>query len=123
MTEERITLFNLLKSRKRRAATMIATVVDGEGHEHTTTHEIMRTFATTIQSRYMEASVEDECIKIMEKIDGNTLTAEQRDTLEEHDPKDEVRRAIHGGANNKALGSDGISLEFFQDTREEMADH
>jgi hypothetical protein len=59
----------------------------------------------------------------MEKIDGNTLTAEQRDTLEKHVTKDEVRRAIYGGAKNKAPGSDGISLEFFQDTWEEMADH
>jgi hypothetical protein len=54
LTEERITLFHLPKSRKRRASTTIATVVDEEGHGHNTAHEIMRTFATTIQRRYMK---------------------------------------------------------------------
>jgi hypothetical protein len=44
VTEEPISMFHLVKSRKRRAATMIASIVDEEGNVHSTMHEIMKYF-------------------------------------------------------------------------------
>jgi hypothetical protein len=121
-TDEPISMFHLVKSRKRRAATMITQIVNEDGNAHTTMHEIMKTFFTKIQNGYTDVPVEETSIKEMETAARCTLTDEQWDVLVEIVAKEEVRLAIFQGAKNKSAGADGISLEFFQETWDEHSD-
>jgi hypothetical protein len=118
---ERTSPFHLIKSKKRRASTMVATIVDEDDCMHTTTHGILRTFLTIMQRKYTDSAVDDECI-LLERVGGGNATPDQRDAWEEPITREEVRMAIHEGARNKAPGSNGINLEFFQEKWEELAD-
>lgn len=119
---ENTSLYQILKAKRRRASTMIGSIKTDEGTTENTMNAIMRVFKSHMQGRFAATTTDVGCIQDMINVDGHTLTAEQQQRLEIQVTREEVRRAIHGGQKNKAPGSDGTSLEFFQETWDEMAD-
>jgi len=97
---------------KRRTARTIQNVQDPLGHIHETVQGIIQTFSRYFIVKYapieIDASAIEEMAKRIRKISPNTYAelAEQPITPEE------IHAALQKGGCNKALGSDGIGLEF-----------
>jgi hypothetical protein len=101
---------------------MITNITDENGVVQETSHGIIRTFFNHVRRKYDDVSVDEASLRFMENIQGDTLTKEQQDSLSAPISRDEVRKAVFGGARNKAPGLDGISPEFFCDTWDDMED-
>ena len=121
-SNERTSLYQLIKAKRRRVTAMIGSVINDEGRLETGMHDIMRVFKENMKRRFTATRIDERCMSDIEKTGGHTLTREQQHTLEEPIRQEEVRRAIFGGQRKKAPGSDGVSLELFQDTWDTMKD-
>jgi hypothetical protein len=119
---ERTSLYQLIKAKRRRASTMIGHIADVNGSENDTMHGIMRVFTQHMQLRFSAKTIDEESMHTIESIRGKTITKEQQQSLKAPITREELRRAIYGGSRNKAPGSDGVSLEFFQETWDEFED-
>ena len=101
---------------------MIERIIDDEGTEHRSIHEIMRTFRQHMQKRYTASTIDEESWNSIAEAIDTTLTKEQQNALQEPITRAEVRKAIFDGAKKKSPGSDGLCLELYQETWNELAE-
>jgi hypothetical protein len=57
---EKVSIFHLLKSKQRRASTMIESIIDDEGTEHSAIHGITRTIRQHMQRRYAASTIDED---------------------------------------------------------------
>jgi hypothetical protein len=99
---------------------MIANITDENGVVQETSHGIIRTFFNHMRRKYDDVAIDESSLRFMENIQGDKLTKEQQDSLSAPISRVEVRKAVFGGARNKAPAIDGISPEFFCETWDDM---
>jgi hypothetical protein len=100
---------------------MISSNSDGEGTEQRTMGGIIRTFTRHMQNRYKASPIDETSWDVIDQSSGMPLSVAQQEL---HAPitRDEIRKAIFSEARHKAPGSDKPCLEFYQETRDDLAD-
>jgi hypothetical protein len=101
---------------------MIESIIDNEGTERSAIHGIMRTIRQHMLRRYTASTIDEDSWNIIAEAIGTALSTEQQNTLQELITCEEARRAIFAEAKNKAPGSDGLCLELYQETWNELAE-
>jgi hypothetical protein len=111
---EQPTLYHLIHMQKRRAARTIRRVRDGNGLIQTSPKGTALAFTTHRRTKYDNINVDDECARALAesiRVERPMISA---DILENpFDPK-ELHNAIQSGGRNRALGRDGLRLEFYK---------
>jgi hypothetical protein len=119
---ENISLFHLIKSKRKKASTMISSISDGEGTEQRTMGGILRTFTRHMQHRYKASPIDEASWDVIDQSSGMPLSVAQQQELQAPITRDEIRKAIFSGPRHKAPGSDGLCLEFYQETWDDLSD-
>jgi type II secretory pathway component PulJ len=63
--DESITLFHIIRQRKRRDITTIAQVTESNGRSQTSPTAILETFAAHYEQKFLRIDVDDVCVKSM----------------------------------------------------------
>ena len=120
---ERMTHYQLIKRRRRRAQRAITSVYDPDsGRTETTTRGVVNAFCTFLQRKYSPLPVNEERIRHMTEAGFARLPEWWKDTLDVPLTADELRAAIFKGDAKKAPGRDGIGLSLFQATWNALQD-
>jgi hypothetical protein len=101
---------------------MMTNITDENGVLQETSHGIIRTFFNHMRWKYDDVPIDEFSLRFMEHIQGDKLTKGQQHALSAPISRVEVRKAVFGGARNKAPGIDGISPEFFCEMWDDMED-
>jgi hypothetical protein len=118
--EERMSLYQLIKRRKRTARTAIQPVQDQESEIQFYAGDIVRIFSDYMRNKYSPIPIDEECIRKMVEVGHRRLSDGWRETVEAPITVEELRAAAYKGESKKSLSRDGIGLEFFKVFRDDM---
>jgi hypothetical protein len=113
LTEERPTLFHLVK-RKYAKACHISSVQDDDGTVHTSATNIIRTFTTHLSRKLTAIPILPTDIHSFLAGVHVRLPVEAHAAFSLPITEDELNVAVRSGKRNKAPGLDGIPTDFFQ---------
>ena len=108
---EQMSLFHLIKRRKRREQRTITHIMGPNGEIQISMKGILNTFSDCLRRKYAPIHVDDGCIGRMATAGHQRLPEAWKVTLDRPLTTDELYRAIHKGGGRKAPGRDGISNE------------
>jgi hypothetical protein len=74
--EERVSLYHLMRSWKKRDQRTITTVQAPDNGTHTSTRGIVTTFSSFLRRKYMPITVDDDCVRSMAEADHGRLPDE-----------------------------------------------
>jgi len=109
-----MSLFHLIKRRKRREQRTIKHIMGPKGEIQTSMKDILNTFGDCLWRKYAPIHVDDGCIRRMATTGHQRLPEAWKGTLDRPLMTDEIYSTIHKGGERKAPDRDGISNEFFK---------
>jgi hypothetical protein len=118
ITEERPSLYHILKSRKRQEARIMHSIHDSDGNLQSNTFDLLRTFTEFMRWKYDHIQVDEDCIQRMENTLNKTLPNVANTALDAPVTMEEPHLAVRIGKPHKAPGGDGICQEFLKLTWE-----
>jgi len=113
---EELSIHLFIHAIKRQKARTVTQIYDQEGTLHTSSADILRSFAAYMRQKYDHIPIDDESIRRMVDCGTKKILTAAHVALEEPITKDELLHAIRKGKTNKAPGRDGICLAFFTRT-------
>ena len=110
---EDLTLYQILKIRRRKQAREIMRIRDNHGREHTTPAGIAEAFVKYYTRTFQHIQCDGNAFEALMHYLPEADPTQYKDQLERPIEKEEVYRAIKSGAKRRAPGIDGMSLEFY----------
>lgn len=114
VAEERINLYHLIQTYKRRRSSLICKVQDENGQLHVTQPAITRAFRTYFAGLFCQETARSPSLNLFDACKPPPLSAEEHQLLERRISKSEVYTAILQGKTSKTPGSDGLPMEFYR---------
>jgi hypothetical protein len=93
---------------------MIMTIMSKVGVTRTATRGILNTFVKFLKSKHDSVQVDYACVAYLENAGHSILSTDWMDFLDIPITAEELKAAVFQGASKKALGSNGVCLEFFK---------
>jgi hypothetical protein len=113
--DERLSMFHLLRQRKRHRQKVVQRLQDEDGVERTDDHEICEGFATYYAQHFDSLNADPECVaRLVQELRAGTGVEQERGHMDLPITESELFDALRKGAPNKAPGVDGVGLEFYR---------
>jgi hypothetical protein len=113
LESEEVSLYQVLRMRRRRAAREITRVTDQQGTIHLLPTAIAEAFVSHMRTKFQPIDIDEAAFDAMWNIIKPVCQTTCTTVLEKPISHEELTAALKAGARGKSPGIDGISLEFY----------